>query len=302
MNEHPLLPGDLGLQDRVVVVTGAGGGIGRAIALGFAAAGSRVAVLGRGAEGLAATVDEIARAGGQARAITCDVSSAASVADVAERSAAAFGPCHILVNNAGVIIGGGLDTLSLDAWNKTISINLTGCFLSSQTFSRQMRSRGGGAIVHVASIGAHHAVAQAGAYSVTKAGLAMLSRQLALEWSTHGIRSNVVNPGMTLTPLTQARYEQPGAMARMSGAIPAGRVGRPQDIAEAVLFLASDRAAYITGQEITVDGGFTNMLMSLVPRGDYTAPAGQTPGKDTRNERAQDAESASSPSSQRKGA
>ncbi|MCL4745516.1 MAG: SDR family oxidoreductase, partial [Burkholderiaceae bacterium] len=301
MNDNPLLPGDLGLRDRVVVVTGAGGGIGRAIARGFAEAGARVAVLGRSAEGLCSTVDEIERAGGQARAITCDVSSAASVAEAAERSAAAFGPCDILVNNAGVIIAGALETLSLDAWNNTIGINLTGCFLCSQAFFRQMRTRGSGALVHVASIGALHAAAQAGAYSVTKAGIAMLSRQLALEWSTHGIRSNVVNPGMTLTPLTQARYETPGTMERMSSAIPAGRIGRPQDIAEAVLFLASDRAAYITGQEITVDGGFTNMLMSLVPRGDYLAPTGQAPGTNTDNERAQDAEPASGPSCRRKG-
>jgi len=212
-------------------------------------------------------VAEINRAGGKAEAITCDVGSAASVAEAAERSAAALGACDILVNNAGVIIPGPLETLSLDAWNSAIAINLTGCFLCAQTFARQMRPKGRGALVHVASIGALHATANAGAYSASKAGVAMLSRQLAVEWAGQGIRSNVVNPGMTLTPLTRARYEQPGNMDGMSRGIPAGRVGQPQDVAEVVLFLASQRAAYITGQEITVDGGFTNMLMSLVPRG-----------------------------------
>jgi NAD(P)-dependent dehydrogenase (short-subunit alcohol dehydrogenase family) len=269
MSQDRLLPGDLGLQDRVVVVTGGGGGIGRATALGFAAAGARVAVLGRRIEALAATVAEIERGGGQARAIACDVSDAASVAEAAEQSAAAFGPCDVLVNNAGAIVPGLLDTLSLDDWNRGIAVNLTGCFLCSQEFGRQMRPKGRGALVHVASIGANHPAVQSGAYSVAKAGIQMLSRQLSLEWSKDGIRSNVVNPGMTLTPLTEARYTRAGNMERMSQGIPLGRVGLPEDSAEVVLFLASDRAAYVTGQEITVDGGFSNMLLSLMPRGDY---------------------------------
>ncbi len=124
-------------------------------------------------------------------------------------------------------------------------------------------------MVHIASIAATQATANAGAYSVTKAGIAMLLRQIAVEWGPQGIRSNIVCPGMTLTPLTQARYAQPGNTERISGAIPAGRIGRPEDIAEAVLFLASDRSAYISGQELVVDGGFTRMLMSLLPRGDH---------------------------------
>ena len=269
MNTMPPHPGNHGLQDRVAVVTGAGSGIGRAIAIGLAAVGARVAVLGRRAENAVATVAEIERAGGEASAIVCDVGLAASVAEAAERTAEALGLCDILVNNAGVIIPGPLETLSLNAWNDAIAINLSSCFLCSQAFAHQMRPRGRGVLVHVASIGAHYPSAQAGAYSVTKAGVAMLSRQLALEWGPHGIRSNVVNPGMTLTPMTQARYEQPGNIDQLNRVIPSGRIGRPEDVAEAVLFLASDRSAYITGQEITVDGGFTNMLMSLVPRGEF---------------------------------
>ena len=257
------------LQDRVAVVTGAGSGIGRAVALAFAANGARVAVLDRNADGAAGTVDEITQAGGKASAIACDVSSAAGVAAAAERSAAELGPCDVLVNNAGVIRPGPLETLSFEDWNSAIGIMLGGCFLCSQSFARQMRPRGSGALVHIASIAAQHATAQAGAYSVAKAGIVMLSRQLAVEWGPQGIRSNAVSPGMTRTPLTQARYDQPGNTERMSRAIPAGRIGSPQDIAQAVLFLASDRSAYITGQELTVDGGFSQMLMGLLPRGDY---------------------------------
>ncbi|MGE0313462.1 MAG: SDR family NAD(P)-dependent oxidoreductase [Lautropia sp.] len=259
----------LGLSGRVAVVTGAGSGIGRAIATAFGEAGAAVAVLDRNLEGATRTVDALVAAGARACAIACDVGDAADVQAAAERSAAELGACDILVNNAGAIRPGPLETLSLDDWNGTLGSMLGGCFICAQTFSRQMRPRRRGAIVHIASISASQPTAQAGAYSVAKAGIAMLSAQLAIEWGKDGIRSNVVNPGMTLTPMTQARYEQPGNIERLSRAVPLGRLGRPEDIAEAVVFLASDRSAYINGQEITVDGGFTRMLMSLMPRGDY---------------------------------
>lgn len=262
-----------GLAGKVCVVTGAGSGIGRAIAVGFAAHGARVAVLDRDAAGSQATVDEIVARGGDALAIACDVADPASVAAAAERSAAAFGPCDVLVNNAGVLRPGQLADLSIDEWNAMLAINLTGGFLCSQAFGRQMRGKGKGAMVHMASIAATYAAASSGAYSVSKAGVAMLSRQLAIEWGEHGIRSNSVNPGMTLTPMTQAAYERPGTSERRNQAIPAGRVGRPEDIAEAVLFLASERSAYITGAELTVDGGLTRNLLSLVPRAAPERPA-----------------------------
>lgn len=261
--------GSQGLAGRVCAVTGAGSGIGRGIALVLAGAGARVAVLDRNAEGSAATVLEIASIGGQAMAIDCDTSDAASVTAAAERSAAALGPCDVLVNNAGVLRPGALETLTLEEWNKVLSVNLTGYFLCAQVFGRQMRARRAGALVHIASIAADHVTAFGGAYSVAKAGITMLSRQLAVEWGKDGIRSNAVHPGLILTPMTQAFYDQPGTTERRSQAVPAGRIGLPADIAQAVLFLASDRAAYITGQELTVDGGFTRMLMGLIPRAGY---------------------------------
>ena len=259
----------LGLEGRVAVVTGGGSGIGRAICVGFANQGARVAVLDRDAEGAQGTVDEIQRHGGQGVAITCDVSRRASVAEAAAQRAAAFGPCDVLVNDAGILRGGPLATLSEDDWNVTLAVNLGGAFLCSQVFGAQMMAKGKGALVHIASIAAHQATVGGGAYSVSKAGIAMLSSQLALEWGPQGIRSNVVNPGMTRTPLTQARYDLPGNTERMAAAIPVGRIALPQDIAEAVLFLASDRSAYISGHALNVDGGFSRMLMSLLPRGEY---------------------------------
>lgn len=259
----------LGLEGRVVVVTGGGSGIGRAICVSFATHGARVAVLDRDAEGAQGTVDEIQRHGGHGVAIACDVSRRASVAEAAAQSAAAFGPCDVLVNDAGILRGGPLATLSEDDWNVTLAVNLGGAFLCSQAFGAQMMAKGKGALVHIASIAAHQATAGGGAYSVSKAAIAMLSNQLALEWGPQGIRSNVVNPGMTRTPLTQARYDLPGNIERMAAAVPLGRIALPQDIAEAVLFLASDRSAYISGHALNVDGGFSRMLMSLLPRGEY---------------------------------
>ena len=172
----------------------------------------------------------------------------------------------MLVNTAAVLRPGGLENLSLAEWNAVLSVNLTGYFLCAQIFGRQMRKPGRGSIVHVASIAGSHAQGQSGAYSVSKAGVIMLSRQLASEWGPQGIRSNVVSPGMVITPMSQSFYDTPGVTERRSAVVPLRRVGMPQDIADAILYLASDRSSYVNGDEITVDGGYANMLMNLVPR------------------------------------
>ena len=270
----PSATDQLGLKGRTCVVTGAGSGIGRAIALALAQAGGRVAILDRSVDGSAETLQQIEAAGDMGLAIGCDVSEPASVNAAAETSARHFGPCAVLVNNAGMIRVGALETLSLADWNMVLSVNLTGYFLCAQAFGAQMRTAGKGSIIHIASIAATHATPFTGAYSVAKAGVTMLSRQLAIEWGGHGIRSNVVHPGMILTPLSQSMYDQPGVSERRSAAVPAGRIGLPEDVADAVVVLASDRAAYISGDEITVDGGFTRMLMDLIPRAGYEKPAG----------------------------
>lgn len=263
----------LGLSGRVAVVTGAGGGIGRATAIALAKAGCRVAALDRQEETLRETVAAIEASGGDGLACGCDVSDPDSVEQAAARCAQAFGPCDILVNNAGLLRPGPLDTLPLAEWNALLAVNLTGYFICAQTFGRQMRETGrGGVLIHVASIAAAHATGLGGAYSVAKAGIVMLSRQLAIEWSEHGIRSNCVNPGMIQTPLSQAFYDQPGATQKRAAVIPSHRIGQPQDIAEAVLFLASDRSDYVNGDEITVDGGYTRNIMSLIPRAGYETP------------------------------
>lgn len=257
-----------GLTGRVAVVTGGGSGIGRAIAIAFGQAGAKVAILDRG-NGGGDVRAAIEAGGGAAIAISCDVSDKVAVEAAAGDVEGAFGGADILVNNAGMIRAGGLRDLSLADWNGLLSVNLTGYFLCAQIFARQMRSKWSGAIVNISSIASHHATPMAGAYSVAKAGVLMLSRQMAIEWGGDGIRSNCVSPGMILTPLSQAMYDRPGIAERRAETIPGGRIGRPEDIAEAVLFLASDRAAYLTGDEMTVDGGFTRNIMNLIPRAGY---------------------------------
>ena len=255
----------LGLEGRVCVITGAGGGIGRATALGVTAAGAKAVLLDREEANLNETARQVAAQGGKDPvALPCDVADPTSVDATAQMAARLAGPCGILVNNAGILRQGALAGMSLAEWNATMSVNLTGYFLCAQAFGRQMREAGG-SIVHIASIAGSEPQGGSGSYSVSKAGVLMLSRLIALEWGP-AVRSNVVSPGLVETPMSQAFYQVPGVRERRSATTAAKRIGTPQDIADAVMFLASDRASYITGQEVIVDGGFSQMLMSLVPR------------------------------------
>jgi len=256
----------LGLSGCVCVVTGGGGGIGRATAVSFAKAGARVAAIDRDERGLEATLAELRKLGDGHLVVGCDTTSTESVTSASETIEKSLGACSVLVNTAAILRPGALDTLSLAEWNSVLAVNLTGYFLCAQAFGRQMRALGRGSLVHVASIAGSNAQGQSGAYSISKAGVIMLSRQLANEWGPHGIRSNVVSPGMVITPMSQAFYDTPGVTERRSAVVPMRRVGMPQDMADAILFLASDRAAYVNGDEIMVDGGYANMLMNLVPR------------------------------------
>jgi NAD(P)-dependent dehydrogenase (short-subunit alcohol dehydrogenase family) len=256
----------LGLSGRVAVVTGGGGGIGCATAVSLARAGARVAAIDRDERGLAETLAKLRDFGDNHLVATCDTTNADSVNATAEKVATALGPCGILVNTAAVLRPGGLDTLPLVEWNAVLAVNLTGYFLCAQAFGGQMRKAGRGSIVHIASIAASNAQGQSGAYSVSKAGVVMLSQQLAAEWGPHGLRSNVVSPGLVVTPMSQAFYDTPGVTERRTAVVPMRRIGAPQDMADAILFLASDRASYVNGEEIIVDGGYVRTLMSHVPR------------------------------------
>ena len=256
----------LGLTGKIAVVTGAAGGMGRAIAASFAEAGAAVALLDRDAAGCESLAGELAAKGARALALGCDTTDEASIAAAAQAVASRLGPAEILVNNAGILRPGPLATLSVAEWNTLLAVNLTGYLLCAQAFGRGMRERGAGALVHIASIAASNPQPRSGAYSPSKAAVAMLSRQLALEWGPEGVRSNVVSPGMIRTPMSESFYQAPGIAERRAAMVPGRRVGTPQDIADAVLYLASPRAAYVTGAEILVDGGLGTVLMEQTPR------------------------------------
>lgn len=256
----------LGLGGRIAVVTGAASGLGKAIAAGFAEAGARVALLDREAGGLEKVAAEMQAAGHEAIAVPCDVTRMENVRAAAGRVASELGACDVLVNNAGILRSGELATLAIEDWDAMMNVNVTGYLRCAQAFGAPMLERGSGAVVHVASIAASEPQAASGAYSPGKAAVVMLSRQLAFEWGPRGVRSNVVSPGLVRTPLSEAFYQAPGVLERREAAMPLRRIARPSDIADAAVFFASRRASYLTGQEIVVDGGFSQTLMSHVPR------------------------------------
>ena len=256
----------LGLADQVCVVTGAGGGLGAEIARQLLQAGARVALLDRNVETLGSVAAGLGANAERVMQVACDVTSAQSVQAAAQEILEAWGPARLLVNNAAALYADAVMDIALDKWNQLLAVNLSGYLLCAQAFGRQMMAHGGGAMVHVASISGSIPQPYSGAYSVSKAGVKMLSQLLAVELGEHGIRSNVVSPAMIRTPMSEGIYENPAVRQRREQIVPAGRISTPEDIGGAVLFLASDRASYISGQEILVDGGLTQAWLGLIPR------------------------------------
>jgi NAD(P)-dependent dehydrogenase (short-subunit alcohol dehydrogenase family) len=261
----------LGLDARVCVVSGAAGGIGRAIARVLAQAGGRVAMLDLDQTRCDEAAAALRADGHDALGVQCDISDPDSVRHAESVVERQWGVADVLVNNAGLLRPAGIEAIDLEAWNATLAVNLTGYMLSSQAFGRGMLARGSGSIVHVSSVAALSPQTWSGAYSASKAAISMLSRQLAAEWGARGVRSNSVCPGLIRTPLSAAFYARPEIEAGRRAMTASRRIGEPEDIAHVVAFLASARSAYVNGAELSVDGGLNSMLMDLVPRPGFTA-------------------------------
>lgn len=242
-------------QDDVVVVTGASRGIGREIALQFGNEGAKVACVATSEANAAPTADAVMAAGGVAKAFGLDVSDGEAVKAVFDQIASDFGAPTILVNNAGITRDTLLMRMKDEDWSRVLDVNLKGAFHTSQAVSKGMMKARKGRIINVSSIiGLHGGAGQAN-YSASKAGLVGLTMSLAKELGSRGITCNAVAPGFIETDMTTDLPEDFREMVTKTA--PAGRLGTPADIAGVVLFLASDEAAYMTGQVLTVDGGLT---------------------------------------------
>jgi NAD(P)-dependent dehydrogenase (short-subunit alcohol dehydrogenase family) len=246
---------------RTALVTGAGSGIGRTLALAFASEGAQVVVAGRRREPLDETVALVEEAGGKALAVTADVSRAADVQEVVDAAVDRFGSLDVAVNNAGVFRGGSpLAELSEEDWRTQLDINLTGVFLALRAEVRRMRTQpSGGAIVNIAStFGMHTRHPGAAAYAASKAAVSVLTRGAALDHIREGVRINAVSPGAVDTPMSLGPGEtEADRAARMRAELPLGRVSATKEVAAAVLYLASDDAASVVGTDLVVDSGAT---------------------------------------------
>ncbi|AKJ13339.1 short-chain dehydrogenase [Streptomyces incarnatus] len=246
---------------RTALVTGAGSGIGRTVALAFAAEGARVVVAGRRPEPLAETVRLIEEQGGKALAVSADVSRAADAETLVRAAVDHFGSLDVAVNNAGVFRGGQpLADLTEEDWHTQLATNVTGVFLALQAQIRRMRTQpAGGAIVNTSStFGPHTASPGAAAYSASKAAVTALSRGAALDHIKDGVRINVVSPGATETPMSLRPGETDADRAeRAKATLPLGRIATTSEVAAAVLYLASDEAASVVGTDLVVDSGAT---------------------------------------------
>lgn len=260
-----------------VVVTGAGLGLGAAIAHRAAADGWTVGVLDRDGDAAARTAEAIGPRGVALHADTTDETAFEAALDVLAQATGRPAP-DAIVGNAGIVRFGPLLEVRLEDWRATVDVNLTGTFVAARAVARRMVAAGSpGSIVTITSMNGVAPGPNAGAYGATKAGVARLTQQMALEWGPHGIRANAVAPGLIDAGMSEPIYADPEIRQRRSERVPLGRLGQSDDVAAVVLFLLSDAAGYVTGTELLVDGGVTMSVIGTLPRPRSVDSVGPTP-------------------------
>lgn len=246
------------LEGKVAVITGSSRGIGRAIAERMAEAGARVVVSSRKAPACEPVAEGIREAGGEAIVIPCNISSKEALQNLVDQTTAELGPIDILVCNAASNpVYGPMKDVDDDAFDKIMQNNVRSNFWLANMTAPSMAARGGGAIIIISSVAGLQGNTGIGVYGISKAADFQLVRNLAVEWGKKNIRANCIAPGLIKTDFAKALWENPKALAHVERVTPLGRIGQPDEIAGAAVFLASDAAAYMTGQSIIIDGGST---------------------------------------------
>lgn len=245
------------LSGKRAIITGAGSGIGRSIAIRFAKEGCDLGLIDLNRKGLQETEKIVKETGVDCFSFSSDVTQRDQVEDFVSQFYEKNKLCSILVNCAGIFSGNPFEAITDFDWEKIIKINLTGVFITCQVIiKRWLSEKVGGVIINIGSVSGERSNTGAASYCVTKAGVASLSRGIALEYGDRGIRAVTLAPGFTATPLTRPQMDDPVMMAKWEDHIPMKRLGEPEEIASAALFLASDEASYITGHTYFVDGGY----------------------------------------------
>jgi NAD(P)-dependent dehydrogenase (short-subunit alcohol dehydrogenase family) len=247
---------DTTLNGRVALVTGASRGLGKAMALALGRAGARLALIGRDLEALGATASAARAEGAEAEVFAADVTDESRVAALGPEVRDKLGPVQILINNAGVNVRKAVTEFTLDEWRYVTDTNLTAAFLMCRTFVPHMQGTGYGRIINMTSIMSHISLPGRAAYSASKAGLLGLTRALALELATDNITVVGISPGPFATEMNTVLMQNPEINQQFLSSIPMGRWGRVEDIGKLALFLCSDDAAFITGTDILIDGGW----------------------------------------------
>jgi NAD(P)-dependent dehydrogenase (short-subunit alcohol dehydrogenase family) len=244
------------LEGRVAVVTGGTSGIGRAMALGLADAGADVVATGRREQQVNEAATEIEARGRKSLRIPSDVGDRASLEKLLAATLEAFGKVDILVNCAGIIKRTPTLDLSEEEWNNILNTNLTGTLRASQIFGRHMIERGYGRIVNIASLNSFVALTEVAAYAASKAGVAQLTRSLAVEWSKKGVTVNAIAPGVFRTDINAKLLDSTARGQELLMRTPMGRFGKTEELVGAAIYLASDASSFVTGEVLVVDGGF----------------------------------------------